>query len=210
MKARTPGKYPKAGSRHPLLLYQRVMDRLWRYTLVLGGLLLGIWGWTWWFGSKLIHGQDDLWLLAGAGVTLCFTLFAFFARRVAYVQPRRDHIRLVTPFLRANISYRRLHSSHPSDFSLLFPPQDASWAQHRLLEPFYGKTAVVLELSAYPLPPFFLRFFLAPQMFYGRGKGLVLLVPDWMALSTELDTFVGAWQQVQKQRTMPPPGALRR
>jgi hypothetical protein len=60
------------------------------------------------------------------------------------------------------------------------------------------------------LPPFFLRFFLAPQMFYKRGKGLVLLVPDWMALSTEIDTFVGAWLQVQKQRTMPPPGALGR
>jgi len=203
-------KTRKTGSRHPLLLYKRVMDRLWRYTLVLGVLLFAIWFWTWWFGSSVIQGQQDLWLLLGAVVVLSFTLFAFFARRMAYVQPRRDHIRLVTPFLRTNISYRRLISTHPADFAQVFPPKDASWAQHRLLEPFYGMTVVILELSGYPLPPALLRLFLAPQMFYRRAKGLVLLVPDWMALSTELDSFVGAWQQEQKNRQMAPPGALRR
>lgn len=203
-------KTRKTGSRHPLLLYKRVMDRLWRYTLVLGLLLFAIWFWTWWFGSSVIQGQQDLWLLLGAVVVLGFTLFAFFARRMAYVQPRRDHIRLVTPFLRTNISYRRLISTHPADFNQIFPPKDASWAQHRLLEPFYGMTVVILELSNFPLPPALLRLFLAPQMFYRRAKGLVLLVPDWMALSTELDSFVGAWQQEAKNRQMAPPGALRR
>jgi hypothetical protein len=203
MKAR------KSGSRHTLLLYKRVMDRLWKYTLVLGLLLFAIWFWTWWFGSSVLHAQQDLWLLLGAVVVLGFTLFAFFARRMAYVQPRRDHIRLVTPFLRTNISYRRLLSTHPADFAQAFPPKDASWAQRRLFEPFYGMTAVVLELNAFPLPPALLRLFLAPQMFYRRAKGIVLLVPDWMALSTELDSLVGAWQQEQKRRNMPLPGALR-
>jgi len=203
MKARKPG------SRHTLLLYKRVMDRLWKYTLVLGLLLFAIWFWTWWFGPSVIRGQQDLWLFIGAAVVLGFTLFAFFARRMAYVQPRRDHIRLVTPFLRTNISYRRLVSTHPADFAQVFPPKDASWAQRRLLEPFYGMTVVVLELSAFPLPPALLRLFLAPQMFYRRAKGFVLLVPDWMALSTELDSLVGAWQQEQKQRNMPLPGAIR-
>jgi hypothetical protein len=33
----------KSGSRHTLLLYKRVMDRLWKYTLVLGLLLFAIW-----------------------------------------------------------------------------------------------------------------------------------------------------------------------
>ena len=73
MKAR------KSGSRHTLLLYKRVMDRLWWYTLVLGLLLFAIWFWTWWYGSSLIHAQQDLWLLLGAAVVLGFTLFAFFA-----------------------------------------------------------------------------------------------------------------------------------
>lgn len=194
MKAR------QTGSRHPLLLYKRWMDRIWKSTLVLGLLLFAIWFWTWWFGTNILHGQDNFWLLLGAVVVLGFSLFAFFARRMAYVQPRRDHLRLVTPFLRANISYRRLVSTHPADFAQIFPIKDASWALRRLLEPFYGMTAVVLELNGYPLPPALLRFFLAPQMFYRRAKGFVLLVPDWMALSTEMDSLVGAWQQEQKRR----------
>ncbi len=194
MKAR------QAGSRHLLLLYRRWMDRLWRSTLILGLLLFGIWFWTWWYGTNLLHGQEDLWLLLGAVVLLGFTLFAFFARGMAYVQPRRDHLRLVTPFLRTNISYRRLVSTHPADFTQIFPIKNASWAQRRLLEPFYGMTAVVVELNNYPLPPVLLRLFLAPQMFYRRAKGFVLLVPEWMALSTELDSLVGAWQQEQKRR----------
>lgn len=203
MKAR------QTGSRHTLLLYVRVMDRLWRSTLVLGLLLLAIWGYTWWYGRDVLHGQEEAWLLLGAAVMLVFTLFAFFARRMAYVQPRRDHLRLVTPFLRTNISYRRVIATHPSEFAQIYPPRDATWAQRRLLEPLYAKTAIVVELSSYPMPPALLRFFLAPQMFYRRSKGIVLLVPDWMAFSTEVDSLIGAWQQIQKQRNRPLPGSMR-
>ncbi len=166
-----------------------------------GARLLGLGGWPGYWGSHLIAYQDDLWLLAGAGVSLGFALLAFVGRSAAYVQPRRDHLRLVTPFLRLHISYRRLLSTHPSGFSELFPPEKASWAQRRLLAPFYGQTAVVLELSHYPLPLVFLRLFLAPQMFAPHTTGLVLLVPDWLTFSTELDSFVGAWQQLQKRHT---------
>ena len=202
-------KTRQTGSRYPLLLYFRVMDRLWRSTLVLGVLLLTVWGYTWWYGRDVLHEQESMWLLLGAVVVLSFTLFAFFARRMAYVQPRRDHIRLVTPFLRTNISYRRVLATHPSEFGQLYPPKDATWAQRRLLEPLYGRTAIVLELSGYPLPPALLRFFLAPQMFYRRRKGIVLLVPDWMAFSTEVDSLLGTWQQLQKQRNRPLPGSIR-
>jgi hypothetical protein len=71
------------------------------------------------------------------------------------------------------------------------------------LDPFYGRTAVVVELSDYPMNPRIMRFFLAPQMFSPRSKGLVFLVPDWMAFSTELDSFWGAWLQSQKGAPRP-------
>jgi hypothetical protein len=203
MKAR------KTGSRHKLLLYVRVMDRLWGSTLALGLLLAAMLGYTWWSGAPLLYAQADFLLAAAALVALAFSLFAFIARRMAYVQPHSDHIRLVTPFLRTNISYRRVLSTHPSEFSQVYPPKSATWAQRRLLEPFYGKTAIVLELSSFPLPVPFLRLFLAPQMFYRRSLGLVLLVPDWMAFSTEIDSFLGAWQQLEKQKHRPLPGRMR-
>lgn len=190
-------KSQRSGTRYPLLLYQRVMSRLWPPTLVLGLILLLIWGWEWWYGTPLLRYGSSVWLAVAGLVVLAFSLFSFFGRRMAYVQPRADHLRLVTPFLRINISYRRVRNSHPVVFQQIFPPKDASWAQRQLLEPFYGKTAVVIELTAYPISPVLLRFFLAPQMFSPEFKGFVILVPDWMAFSTEMDSFRGVWLQSQ-------------
>jgi hypothetical protein len=174
------------------------MSRLWASALVLGLLLMVIWGWGWFFTTPLLEDGENIWLAVAGLVSLAFALFAFFGRSMAYVQPYRDHLRLVTPFLRLNISYRRIHNSHPAEFTQLFPPKDASWAQRNLLAPFYGRTAIVVDLAAYPMNPRLMRFFLAPQMFSPRSKGLVLIVPDWMAFSTELDSFRGTWLQSQK------------
>jgi hypothetical protein len=193
-------KSRKTGARYPLLLYRRVMSRLWVATFVLGLLLALVWGWGWFYTTPLLLSGDNNWLAVAALVLLAFSLFAFLARNMAYVQPRRDHLRLVTPFLRTNISYRRMNNSKPVTFQQLFPPKEASWAQRRLLEPFYGKTAVVVDLSSYPLSPWLMRLFLAPQMFSPRSTGLVFLVPDWMAFSTELDSMKGSWVKPADRR----------
>ncbi len=194
-----PVRSRKAGKRHPLLMYQRFMDRLWQPTLALGLLLAAIFALAWFTPISILQPGNELWLLIGAAGCLAFFLFAFLARRVAYLQPRRDHLRLVTPFLRLSISYRRIRSVRSADFTQLFPPGKSTWAQRSYLEPFYGRTVIVLELSSYPLPPALLRFFLAPQMFSKQTTGLVLVVPDWMAFSTELDSMVEDWRRSQSR-----------
>lgn len=194
----------KKGKRYPLLLYQRVMDRLWGATFVLGSMLIAIWGWSWFTGIQLLASQNNVWLFIAGIVLLSFTLFAFFGRKVAYVQAYKDHIRLVTPFLRTNISYRRIRRFYPADFQQLYPPHEASWARRQLLFPLYGKTAVVVELNSYPLHPILLRFFLAPQMFSPKTTGLVFLVPDWMKFSMELDSFRGGWLDSRGRRRAAP------
>lgn len=193
-------KSRKAGNRYPLLFYQRVMDRLWRSTLLLGVLLLVAWSWSWFSTTPLFDRQENNWLVVGSVVLLCFSIFAFFGRKMAYVQTRQDHVRLVTPFLRTNISYRRIRRFHPTAFQQLFPLGEASWAQSRLLSAFYGTTVIVLELNSYPFPRALLRFFLAPQMFSPQSTGLVLLVPNWMKFSTELETYRSKWLQAQNKR----------
>jgi len=40
-----------------------------------------------------------------------------------------------------------------------------------------------------------LRFFLGKTSLLPHGTGLVLMVPDWMTLSTELDSIYGNWRQ---------------
>lgn len=193
MKAR------KAGKRYPLLIYKRTMNRLWGATVLLGLILIVVWGAIRIQNVAILETENTIWLLAGAAVALAFGLFAFFARNMAYVQPRQHHLRLVTPFLRLNVAYSRIRSSHPSNFFQLFPPANASWATKKFLEPFYGKTVVVVELTNYPINPAFLRLFLPAQMFSRQSKGFVLVVPDWMEFSTELESFRGNWMQAQKR-----------
>jgi hypothetical protein len=193
-------KTRKAGKRHRLLLYRRTMDRLWIATLILGILLGAIWLWFWVSEIPILDPGNEIWLLAGSAAALGFTIFAFVARQAAYVQPHRDHLRLVTPFLRLSISYRRIRSVHPAAFQQLFPPGKASWSQRSFLDPFYGRTAVVVDLISYPMSPFLLRFFLSPQMFSPQSTGFVFVVPDWMSFSTEMDSFRTSWMQSQKSR----------
>ena len=194
MKTRTP----KAGKRHPLLLYRRTMDRALAAAVLLGILIVVAWGWIY-FGEPQRMATISIWLIAGGIVALIFAVFAFLARWMAYVQARSDHLRVVTPFLNLKVSYRRVRSVHPADFNQLLPPNQTSWSQRNYLEPFFGMTVVVVELSSYPLNRGMLRLFLPKLMFSKGMPGLVFLVPDWMALSTELDSLQGTWVQFQKK-----------
>ena len=184
----------KKGRRFTLLIYKRFMDRLWASTLVLGLLLAGVWWQA--IGGWVIPLSifTETWVYMAALVVLLFSVFALLARRMGFVQAYADHLRLVTPFLRLKVSYRRVRSVHLAEFSQLFPPSQASWAEHRLLMPFYGQTAVLVELYEYPLSLGVLRFFMPEQMFHPQMTGLVLMVEDWMALSTEIDSLFGNWQ----------------
>jgi hypothetical protein len=83
---------------------------------------------------------------------------------------------------------------HPAEFHQLFPPAAMNWSDRRFLEPYIGRTVVVVELFNYPLSPAVLRFFLPPQFFHPQTIGIVLVVADWMKMSTELDSFRAAWR----------------
>ena len=189
----------KAGKRHPLLLYQRAMDRYFWPVLIIGILMLVLW----WFGGATSF-LPQVWLeilIFSAGViAILMALFIFFARRVTYVQTFPDHLRLITPFLRVNISYRRIRSVHSSNMQQLFPIERLKGSEKSLLEPFYGKTVVVLELAGYPVSPTMLKLFIPKQMLIRKGTGFVLITPDWMALSTEIDTAIGNYRQAMQNK----------
>ncbi len=188
-------KNKKAGRRQTLLLYERMMDRLWRVTLPLGLLMLAWWNWGGRIFFAPLDPPIDIITLCCAIALILFSFFFIITRRMAYVQAREDHLRLVTPFINLKISYQRVRSLHPVNFVQLFPIQDASWSQRRFLEPFYGKTALALELTKLPLSRGFLRMFFGPQMFLPTTLGFVLLVDDWLELSTDLDSRIGKWRQ---------------
>lgn len=193
-------KERKSYSRHTLLPYRRAMNRIWKITLILGIVLAIAWGWGLWDDQGVVLVSADLLLLAAAGLAFVVTFFFLAARNMAYVQPFQKYLKLVTPFLRMNISYRRMRSVRPVLVQQVFPKEEINRSQRNTLEPFFGKTAVVLELRSFPINESLLRFILPSTMFSSQFKGLVLIVPDWMKLSTEIDTFRGMQRKSIKDR----------
>lgn len=190
----------KSGTRHTLLFYRRTMDRVLSLTLLLGIVLLVILIWGNWQVSDHKRTGGDIWLLAGVLVSFGMSLFAFFSRWMAYVQAHQDHLSIVTPFLHLKISYRRIRSIHPSLLQQIFSRDSAKWAETSFLGPFYGKTAIVVETRGYPMDPKLLKMFFPGFMFSPRSPGFVLVVPDWMKFSTEIDTLQGNWLQSQRMK----------
>ena len=184
----------KAGNRHILLMYRRSWNRLWKPILLLGILL----GFIWWQAGTaqtvFVQNANNLWVLAGSVICLLVGLFALVARNMSYVQPLARHFRIVTPFMKLNVAYQRVRTIRPVDMVQIFPPDKQSWAKQRFLAPLYRYTGLAIELKGYPLSRIALRLFFPPQFFLPQATGFVLVVSEWMKLSTELDTRIGAMQ----------------
>src|SRR5688500_17362516 len=149
----------RAGRRYPLVVYTMMINRWWPAILTLGLAMLALawgvrsWGFEQWRWSTLG-------VIGALLVLLGFFMIAI--RKTAYVQPFDNHLRLVTPFLRLNISYKRLHKTSSANIGALFPPRSVSNWKKGIIEPIAKMTAIVVELYAFPVSPVILKFFLSP------------------------------------------------
>src|SRR5581483_1261705 len=193
----------KAGKRYSIVIYTRMMDRWWPVIFFIGLALFAL---AWPFYSDLYARLTEPWrwmTLAGLGAIVVFiSLIMLVMRKSAYVQPFSDHLRLATPFLRMNISYRRIRRTATASMSALFPPKSLRGLKRDIIEPLASMTAVIVELNAMPMSASVLRFFLSPFFFKARTPHLVLLVQNWMAFSTELESMrVGGTQPSAQHQT---------
>jgi hypothetical protein len=189
----------KVGRRYTLVMYTHMLNRWWPPVLTLGLALLALAWIVYWWGF-----EDWRWLgLASVGgVVFLVAVFLFTIRKLAYVQLYSDHIRLVTPFLRINISYRRIRRTSSANMGALFPPKSISKWRQDILEPLAKMTALVIELNGYPISQTVLKFFLSPFFFKDKTPHFVILVQDWMRFSTDLDTLrAGGADSAPKQRS---------
>ena len=176
----------KGGRRYPLVVYTHMINRWWPAIFTLGLALLALswairnWGY-----------EDWRWLAFSSIGGLCIFLgiLMLILRRSAYVQPFSDHLRLVTPFLRVNISYKRFRRASSANMGALFPPQSVSSWRREIIQPLAKMTALVIELTGYPMSQSSLRLFLSPLFFKDKTPHFVILVDDWMKLSNELESM---------------------
>lgn len=180
----------KAGRRYPLVIYTRMIDRWWPAILLLGLATMAL---AWPFYQDLYTRITEPWrwmTLAGVGAgTVLISLFMLLMRKSAFVQPFSDHLLLATPIFRLNISYRRIQRTTTATMATLFPPKSIRGMKHDILEPLAGMTAVVVELNAYPISRATLNFFLSSFFFKDKTPHFVLLVQNWMGLSTEIESM---------------------
>ncbi len=202
------------GARHLLLLYTYTLNRWWRVMMGIGvALLLLVAGLA--FLPRLLPllqivqvPETTLWVLGSIGaIVVLLAIFLITIRKSAYVQPFENHLRLVTPFLRLKISYRRIRQASSMEINRLYP-LGKNKRRKGILKALEKYTAIVLELNALPLPRPALKLFLSPLVFPDRSPRMVLLVPDWIKFSTDLENFRSTWQDTLRQTEADPRGAL--
>lgn len=186
----------KGGKKYRLLLYEHMLDRWWPWVLALAMaifLYVGVlWGGAHYFPNRIfvpsISNDDMIFLLVIGGVVTLFSIFLFMLRKMAYVQLFSDHFRLVTPFLRLKVSYKRVHHTTTTQIAQLFPPKSISGLQRDIIGPISGNTAIIIHLTSYPMSRSILKIFLSPLFFYDKTPHFVLMVDDWMGFGRELET----------------------
>jgi hypothetical protein len=191
---------PRGGRRYHLVLYTYLLDRWWRAVLGVGVIMLAL-------VAGLVRlpeilpqyhflpvSTTTLWVMGGAGIyAVLLAVFLIAIRKMAYVRPYSAYLRLATPFLRMNISYRRILRASSVEMLALFPLERFKGWRRKLLRPLATRTATVLEMNGWPLPRWALRLFLSPFFFPGKTPRLSLLVANWIEFSTELESFRGTW-----------------
>jgi hypothetical protein len=186
-----------ARRRHPLLVYQRLYAA-WRSPALLIALLCGL---LWWLAPPPLDGLLFQVLLPAAGVVaLLLYVYALAAPRLTYVECRPTHLLLSTPLYRLAVSYARIRTTRPVLFSLEGVRGSRRW----LAAPFAGQTALAVDLRAYPVSRRFLRLWLNEFVVPDDLLGLLLLTPDWMALSRDIEVARTHWKESQR-RARPDP-----
>ena len=179
----------RGGHKFPLIVYQHLLNRWWTPMFAIGLVMFALaygeythpvyryipWRWQ---------------LFAGIGVlAIMIGIFFLVIRQIAYIQAFPGYIKLVTPFMRVNISYKRLLKTTTTEMRQLFPPKSMSGWIRDIFAPLASQNALILELKSYPISPVLLRLFLSRFFFKDKTPHFVILVKDWMGLSTEIDSF---------------------
>ena len=179
----------RGGTKFPLVVYQHLLNRWWTPMIAMG---LGMFGIA--YGQYMEPLGPFLpmrWMpfVALGGLAILVGIFFLIIKQVAYVQVFPGYLKFVTPFLRLNISSKRIHKTTTVEMRQLFPPKSMSGWVRDIFAPLASQTAIIVELKSFPISPVILRMFLSRFFFKDKTPHFVILVKDWMRLSSELDSM---------------------
>jgi hypothetical protein len=179
---------PRKPKRYLLPLYERMMKRWISATFWLGVSLIGFGAAAWFWAPQF--SDRNVYLLLGAGALAFFvTLILFLIRKAAYLQLFPAYLRIVTPFMRVKVGYKSIKRTYTAEMSGIFSKK-VRGMRREIISPFIKHTAIVLNLTAYPIAPWVLHTFLSPFFFIPKDKTphFILLVDNWLDFSTDLES----------------------
>ena len=191
-------KRRRQGTRFRLLIYERMWKRwAWPCVLIIPASFA-----LWWVVPYLGVTQTLYRTLALIPALIAFLLLVFtsMARRLAWVQCRANYLRIQTPFYPLSISYSRFKEVLPNTFYQVFDLRKEKAARRRWLKPYWSQTAIVVRLTRYPVPLWWLRMWFSPYLLLPKVPGFVFLVDDWMGFSRQLDDFRADWETRRAER----------
>ena len=150
-----------------------------------------------WAPGPLADDVTRLALLAGGLASLLLFAYSLLGPRLSYVQCRPTHLRISTPLFRLAVSYSRIITSRPVPFE----PANVGPGQESIVTALHGMTMLALDLNGYPVARRWLKLLLHPFLLPNKFLGFQLLVPDWMALSRDIEVHRGEWQMRDRDRS---------
>ena len=180
----------KRRKRFPLLIYTHIGRRWGRL-----GAWLAILSLLLWFVLPRMVAPGPMRHLALVPVVVggLIWLYGYAARKMAYVQCFPNKLRIQTPIYPLVISYRRIAGTRPAQLNKVFDPHDKA-ARRAWPVKYWAMTAIVVELTKFPVSEKWLRLWFNRYLFWAEGTGFVLLVEDWMSFSQQLDGNRAAYQ----------------
>lgn len=211
----------RGGRRYHLLVFERLLGMIRLPALLMTLATLALWlvsfrvaflwhtpGWMYALRLPLLRTRADLLLLLTA-LGLGLYLFSVFGDALSYVQCRHNHLLVSIPFFRLPVSYKRIVNASPARVAEHHDPTKMSFFQRRFLEGVLAKntadegTALLVELTGWPKQMRWARQLMPALMFAPKRTGLLLLVPNWLHLSRELELYRTRWREREIRRRRP-------
>jgi hypothetical protein len=172
----------RMGRRHSLLYQQRFNEMIFWPAILIVAVTAALLVWH----PPELASYRALFALSFA-VAILVLILTYLYRLRAYVRCRERDLLVQLPFYRLTIPYTQILKSRPAELYRLFPPGDQRGTQNTFLDPLFGLTVLVIEVSNWPASHRQLRLWLSKYMLSPDRPGVVLAVRDWIALDTELE-----------------------
>ncbi|MEM7335892.1 MAG: hypothetical protein AAF490_27690 [Chloroflexota bacterium] len=179
-------------NKHPLLIYEQLSQRFRTKLLLVWIFLLGV------LIINLIVPFLGLFVVALwvsiPAVMLWWGYYAFVVPK-AWIEVKGKHLLVKLPMQEIRISYGRIDNIIATKMSEHFGFDELNGREQAILAPYFKQTCALMKLTSIPAK---LNKKNAPWYFFSpHHKGVLLIVPNWMRLSRQIETARTKWQERQ-------------